>query len=84
MEQEDSSQDNEPCKKNEKKNKRPLNGPSAAKNRRVLNVDDESDDEADIFITSRPKKEEEQKAKIAISQPATSADRRRQRRSPTV
>ena len=85
VEQEDSSQDNEPCKKNEKKNKRPLNGPSTAKNRRrVLNVDDESDDEADIFITSRPKKEEEQKAKIAISQPATSADRRRQRRSPTV
>ena len=84
VEQEYSSQDNEPCKKNEKKNKRPLNGPSVAKNRRVLNVDDESDDEADIFITSRPKKEEEQKAKIAISQPATSADRRRQRGSPTV
>ena len=73
VEQEDSSQDNEPCKKNEKKNKRPLNGPSTAKNRRrVLNVDDESDDEADIFITQtspEPKKKKNKRRRSPSPSP---------------
>ena len=73
MEQEDSSQDNEPCKKNEKKNKRPLNGPSAAKNRRrVLTVDDQSDDEADIFITQtspEPKKKKNKRRRSPSPSP---------------
>ena len=54
-----SSQENETRMKRAKKNKRPLNGPSAAKNRReVLNLDDDTDEEADIFITQTtpPKK----------------------------
>ena len=74
--------------KRAKKNKRLLNGPSAAKNRReVLNLDDNTDEEADIFITQTtppPKKEEEQTAPIAIAQPATRAHHGRPERRTTV
>ena len=84
----DYSQENETRMKRAKKNKRPLNGPSAAKNRReVLNLDDDTDEEADIFITQTtppPKKEEEQTAPIAIAQPATRAHHGRPERRTTV
>lgn len=46
------SQDNVTSIRTAKKNKRPLNGPSRAKNStQLLNVEDDGDDEAEIFIT---------------------------------
>lgn len=55
--------------KHAKKNKRPLNGPSAAKNRRqVLNLYDDTDEEADIFITqSTPPKKKKNKRRRSPS-----------------
>ena len=54
----------------DKKNKRPLNGPSLTKNRRqVLNVEDDDDDEAEIFITQTtpPKKKNKKKRRQSPS-----------------
>ena len=59
-----SSQENETRMKRAKKNKRPLNGPSAAKNRReVLNLHDDTDEEADIFITQTTPPQKKKKKK---------------------
>ena len=59
--------------KRAKKNKRPLNGPSAAKNRReVLNLDDNTDEEADIFITQTtppPKKKKNKRRRSPSPSP---------------
>ena len=57
-EEEDLSQDNELSNSRAKKNKRPLNKPSVAKNRRhVVNVDND-EEEAELFMTQAtpPKK----------------------------
>ena len=62
------SQDNVTSIRTAKKNKRPLNGPSLAKNRRqVLNVED--DDEVEIFITqtTAPKKKNKKKRRRSPS-----------------
>ena len=53
-----------------KKNKRPLNGPSTAKNRRqVLHVEEDTDNEAEIFITQTtpPKKKKNNKRRRSPS-----------------
>ena len=64
------SQDNVTSMKTAKKNKRPLNDPSIAKNRRqVLNVDEDTEDEAEIFITQTtpPKKKNKKKRRRSPS-----------------
>ena len=64
------SQDNVTSMKTVKKNKRPLNDPSIAKNRRqVLNVDEDTEDEAEIFITQTtpPKKKNKKKRRRSPS-----------------
>ena len=64
VEEDYCSQENVTLMKTAKKNKRALNGPSAAKNRRqVLNVDEDTEDEAEIFITQTtpPKKKKKNK-----------------------
>lgn len=63
-EEEDLSQDNEPSKSRAKKNKRPLSGPSVAKNRRhVVNVDNDEEEEAELYMTQAtpPKKKHKKK-----------------------
>lgn len=69
VEEDYCSEENETCMKHAKKNKRPLNGPSAAKNRRqVLNLYDDTDEEADIFITqSTPPKKKKNKRRRSPS-----------------
>ena len=58
-----SSQENETRMKRAK-NKRPLNGPSAAENRReVLNLHDDTDEEPDIFITQTTPPQKKKKKK---------------------
>lgn len=63
-------QDNPTSNRTAKKNKRPLNGRSLAKNRRqVLNVEDDEDEEAEIFITQTtpPKKKNKKKSRRSPS-----------------
>ena len=64
-EEEDFSQDNEPSNSRAKKNKRPLNGSSVAKNRRhVVNVDND-EEEAELFMmqATPPKKKHKQRSR---------------------
>ena len=65
VEEEDEwSQDNQMSNRTAKKNKRPLNGRSLAKNRRqVLNVENDEDEEVEIFIkqATPPKKKNKKK-----------------------
>ena len=70
VEEDYCSQENVTSMKTAKKNKRPLNGPSAAKNRRqVLNVNEDTEDEAEIFITQTtpPKKKKKNKRRRSPS-----------------
>ena len=71
VEEEDEwSQDNQMSNRTAKKNKRPLNGRSLAKNRRqVLNVKNDEDEEAEIFITQAtpPKKKNKKKRRRSLS-----------------
>ena len=70
VEEDHCSQENVTSMKTAKKNKRPLNGPSAAKNRRqVLNVNEDTEDEAEIFITQTtpPKKKKKNKRRRSPS-----------------
>ena len=63
-EEEDLSEDNEQSNSRAKKNKTPLNGPSVAKNRRhVINVDNDEEEEAELFMTQAtlPKKKHKKK-----------------------
>ena len=68
-EEEDFSQDNEPSNSRAKKNKRPLNGPSVAKNRRhVVNVDNDEEEEAELFMMqATPPKKKHKKRKRSPS-----------------
>ena len=68
-EEEDLSQDNELSNSRAKKNKRPLNKPSVAKNRRhVVNVDND-EEEAELFMTQAtpPKKKHKKKRRRSPS-----------------
>lgn len=67
-EEDDLSQDNEPSNSRAKKNKRPLNGPSVAKNRRHVNVDNDQE-EAELFMTQAtpPKKKHKKKRRRSPS-----------------
>ena len=70
VEEDYCSQENVTLMKTANKNKRPLNGPSAAKNRRqVLNVNEDTEDEAEIFITQTtpPKKKKKNKRRRSPS-----------------
>ena len=75
-----SSQSNPTSEKNAKRNKRPLNGPSVAKNRRqVVNIEEHSDEEGEMFITQTPSLTKKKKSKRSKSpspnppaQPSTS------------
>ena len=70
VEEDYCSQENVTSMKTAKKNKRPLNGHSAAKNRRqVLNVNEDTEDEAEIFITQTtpPKKKKKNKRRRSPS-----------------
>ena len=59
-----SSQSNPTSAKNAKRNKRLLNGPSVAKNRQqVVNVQEHSDEEGEMFITQTPSLTKKKKSK---------------------
>ena len=69
-EEDDSPQDTQISNRTTHRNKRPLQGPSLAKNRRqVLNVDDDQDEDAEMFITQ--------------ATPPKKKNKKRRRRSPS-